>query len=168
MYCFDHGAILVGNVISILRPRRQLPTRRSNSQEQKTGVVILRDNLAVKIPEIRQRMDYNLQPNIRPIRHEQSVYRRLGKFDGVVPCISFPGPVPSSLSWYRLPTALQISWFLHMADALADIHDRRALVADIASRNFSLAAALTITLYDSAESSILPLGTEMNTANDDR
>lgn len=55
-----------------------------------------------------------------------------------------------------------------MADALADIHDRRALVADIASRNFSLAAALTITLYDSAESSILPLGTEMNTANDDR
>ncbi|KAI9730245.1 MAG: hypothetical protein M1834_006009 [Cirrosporium novae-zelandiae] len=62
--------------------------------------------------------------------------------------------------------SIQLSWFREMACSLARIHDLRVIVADIATRNFLLAADLSIKFSDFTESTILPLDTDMRTADD--
>lgn len=53
-----------------------------------------------------------------------------------------------------------------MAHNLIHMHDRCVLVADIAARNFFLAADLSVKFSDFTESSVLPLGTKMQIADD--
>jgi hypothetical protein len=52
-----------------------------------------------------------------------------------------------------------------MAHALACIHDHHVIVADVATRNFLLVAYLSINFCDLAESTILPLDSNMQTAD---
>lgn len=53
-----------------------------------------------------------------------------------------------------------------MAHTLAQIHDRRVIVADIALRNFLLSVDLSVRQCDFTESTTLPLETDMETADD--
>lgn len=53
-----------------------------------------------------------------------------------------------------------------MARTLSFIHDRRVLVADIASRNFLLDSDLSLKFCDFTEASLLPLDSDMETADD--
>ncbi|CAI7647969.1 unnamed protein product [Penicillium bialowiezense] len=53
-----------------------------------------------------------------------------------------------------------------MARTLEYIHDRRVLVADIASRNFLLDSDMTIKFCDFSEASLLPLDVDMDTLDD--
>lgn len=64
------------------------------------------------------------------------------------------------------PKTLQFSWFRQMARGLACIHDRSVIVADIASRNFLLDSDLSVKFCDFTESSVMPLHTNMETADD--
>jgi serine/threonine protein kinase len=52
-----------------------------------------------------------------------------------------------------------------MAHSLSQIHDRRIIVADIATRNFVLDADLKVTICDFTESMLLPLDIHMETAD---
>lgn len=53
-----------------------------------------------------------------------------------------------------------------MARTLAYIHDKRVLIADIASRNFLVDSDLSLKICDFSEASLLPLDTDMETADD--
>ncbi|CDM37333.1 Tyrosine-protein kinase, ephrin receptor [Penicillium roqueforti FM164] len=76
------------------------------------------------------------------------------------------GDLRTYLATKRPPQQLQLSWFRDMARALEYIHDRRVLVADIASRNFLLDSDLTIKFCDFSEASLLPLDTDMDSVDD--
>ncbi|KAL4878179.1 kinase-like domain-containing protein [Aspergillus karnatakaensis] len=65
------------------------------------------------------------------------------------------------------PRELQIAWFQQIARALIQLHDRRILVADIATRSLLLDADLSLQLCDFSEATILPLDTDMELADDD-
>lgn len=66
----------------------------------------------------------------------------------------------------RPSRALQLSWFRAMAYTLAHIHGKKVLVADIATRNFLLDSDLSIKTCDFSEASVLPVDTDMDTADD--
>lgn len=76
------------------------------------------------------------------------------------------GNLHEFLAQQRPTKSVQLHWFRDMAHALVYIHERRVIVADIASRNFLLADDLSIKFSDFTESSILPLDTDMQTADD--
>lgn len=57
---------------------------------------------------------------------------------------------------------LQLTWFREMASTLSYIHDRRVLVADIASRDFLLDSALSLKICDFSEASFLPSDSDMD------
>lgn len=135
-----------------------------------TGLVILRDGMAEKIPlRYRSSTDDDVESNIQVIQHEQDVYRHR-----TVATVSSLSSAPMRLAsyfhrprtvtcarTYREPAprrkALQLSWFRQMARGVAQIHDRSVIVADIASCNFLLDANLFVTFCDFTESSSCPL-----------
>lgn len=151
----------------------------------RSGVVVLRHETAVKIP---LRHPWSTQSdaelNIDVIQREQDVYRRLSptvddQLDGVVPYVELSpkathlanmknGDLRAYLERHdnKPPLALQISWFRQMARALERIHDRRVLVADIASRNFLLDSNLSIKFCDFTEATVLPFDSTMETVDD--
>ena len=131
-----------------------------------TGVVLLRNGMAIKIPLRNSRSsDASVQGNLKVLRLEQDVYRRLSpsqddQCPGVVPCLGFTedtiqlaymknGELRSYLESHTSPRTLQLSWFRQMAHTLANIHERRVLVTDIATRNFLLDADMSLKLCDS-------------------
>lgn len=149
-----------------------------------TGVVVLRDGVAIKIPFRKNRTsEARLRGNLKVIRLEQNVYRRLNpsqdnQCPGVVPCLGFTeesiqlaymknGELRSYLESHTPSRTLQLSWFRQMAHTLANIHERRVLVTDIATRNFLLDADMSLKLCDFSEASVLPLQTNMETADDE-
>lgn len=55
-----------------------------------SGLVLLRNGVAVKTPvRYSHSTDADVETYIGTIQREQDVYRRLDKWDGVVPCIDF-------------------------------------------------------------------------------
>ncbi|PGH14727.1 hypothetical protein AJ79_02893 [Helicocarpus griseus UAMH5409] len=114
----------------------------------------------------------NVPSNVEVIQYEQGVFRRLisgSQIDGVVPCLGFSskatelaymknGDLRAYLEKNKPSRELQLSWFRQMAQILQKVHDKRVLVADIASRNFLLDSKLSIKLCDFTEASILHLG----------
>ncbi|PGH36220.1 NEK protein kinase [[Emmonsia] crescens] len=144
-----------------------------------TGVVVRRGGAAVKLPlRYISDNDDDTQTNCHVIKHEKDVYRRLQDCDGVVRFFDFPGyciqmelmengDLATYLKGQRPPMqSLQLSWFRQMAHTLVRIHDRCVIVADIATKNFVLGADLSVKSCDFTESSILPLGTDMERADD--
>lgn len=156
-------------------------------QEQVLGcgssaVVVLRDGLAVKTPlRYRWSSDVEVEMNIEVIQREQDVYRRFqtsnAQCGGIVNCVGFlreatqlaymtNGNLRTYLGTNQPSQQLQLSWFRDMARTLEYIHDRRVLVADIASRNFLLDSDLKIKFCDFSEASLLPLDADMDTVDD--
>ncbi|KNG83356.1 hypothetical protein ANOM_009040 [Aspergillus nomiae NRRL 13137] len=143
----------------------------------RTGLVIRREQLALKLPlRWSTSSDEEVKANIESIQHEQSIYRRLGECDHVVPVLGFSetattlslmenGDLRSYLSQNKPSKDLQLSWFRAMARALAHVHERRIIVTDIVSRNFLLDSDLSIKLCDFTESIKMPLDTCMETAD---
>ncbi|PWY83764.1 TKL protein kinase [Aspergillus sclerotioniger CBS 115572] len=119
--------------------------------------------------------DEEVEANIASIQHEQAIYRRLGRYNGIVPCLCFSdtstelrimenGDLQSYLYRNKPPKSLQLSWFRTMARTLAYIHAQKVIVADIASRNFVLDSDLSIKMCDFTEAIDMPLDTCMENA----
>lgn len=144
-----------------------------------TGVIILQDGIAIKMPlRYWSSSDNDVNENIKVLQREQEVYRRLEQCEGVVPCLGFSpttihlahmanGDLRSFLSRdHKISRSLQLSWFRQMAHSLSSIHHRSVIVADIASRNFLLHEDLSIKFCDFTESTIMPLGVDMEAVDD--
>ncbi|KAF1959355.1 kinase-like protein [Byssothecium circinans] len=155
----------------------------------KIGVVVRRDDAALKLPlkysttglskaDIKL-YDIYFDISCEALQREKEVYRRLGPSRGIVPCIDLSGDgIQMALmtngnlqDYLRLPRyhperSTQLAWFRDMADTLARIHDRRVIVADIATRNFLLTDDLSVRFSDFTESTILPLDTDIETVDD--
>lgn len=136
-----------------------------------TGVVFRCDNTALKLP---LKFSY---PYTESLQHEKEVYQRLGPIHGVVRYLDLSGDgiqmelmkngdLNGYLTRHRRTKRTQLAWFREMADALVRIHNRCVIVADIAARNFLLDADLSVKFSDFTESSVLPLGTDMEAADD--
>ncbi|KNG90084.1 hypothetical protein ANOM_002094 [Aspergillus nomiae NRRL 13137] len=76
------------------------------------------------------------------------------------------GDLRTYLATCRPSRELQLKWFQEMARTLSYIHDRRVLVADIASRNFLLDSDLCLKICDFSEASLLPLDFNMDAVDD--
>lgn len=159
------------------------PTGNPISEKQllgygRSGVVILKDKAAVKLPlRYSYTSDDEMTENIMVIQREQEVYHHLGLCEGVVPYISFSekttelafmknGDLRSYLSRENPSKTLRLSWFRQMALALSHIHNRSVIVADIACRNILLESDLSIKFCDFTESTIMPPDTNMETDDD--
>ncbi|KAB8211537.1 hypothetical protein BDV34DRAFT_219493 [Aspergillus parasiticus] len=120
--------------------------------------------------------------NIECRRREQDVYYRFecpgdDGSNASVHCIGFSneatqfaymtnGDLRTYLAKCRPSHQLQHTWFQEMARTLCFIHDRRVLVADIASRSFLLDSDLSLKLYDFFEASLLPLDSNVEPVDD--
>ncbi|RAH63915.1 kinase-like protein [Aspergillus aculeatinus CBS 121060] len=159
-------------------------------QEQVLGsgssaVVLLQEGAAVKIPlRYLWSSDSDVEVNLSSLRREQSIYRRLQSdpddpSSGIVDCLGCSaestqlaymanGDLRAYLETRRAPPSqeLQLTWFRAMARTLCYIHDKRVLVADIATRNFLLDTELAVKICDFSEASLLPLESDMETADD--
>jgi serine/threonine protein kinase len=148
-----------------------------------SAVVLLQNGLAVKTPlRYPWSSDSDVKVNMESVRREQDVYRRLrspgdDRSDGVVRCIGFStettqlaymanGELRTYLANNRPSHQLQLAWFRDMARTLGYIHDRRVLVADIASRNFLLDFDLSLKICDFSEASLLALDANMETVDE--
>ncbi|KAL2801715.1 kinase-like domain-containing protein [Aspergillus granulosus] len=148
-----------------------------------SAVVLLQNDVAIKTPlRYRWSSESEVQANAQSLMHEQDVYRRLqnprdDRSHGVVRCIGLStdttqlaymanGDLRTYLAKFRPPRQLQLKWFKQMARTLSFIHDRRVLVADIASRNFLLDSDLSLKICDFTEASLLPLDCDMETVDD--
>ncbi|KAM3543511.1 hypothetical protein ARSEF1564_003563 [Beauveria bassiana] len=128
-----------------------------------SAVVIVQNVVAVKLPlRCPWSTTYDVQASINSIQREQNVYRRLqqppddARSSGVVRCVKLApeathlaymanGDLRTYLSTTRPSSELQLRWFLEMAQALDYIHDRYMCFS---------------------EASLLPLGSDMLTADD--
>lgn len=135
-----------------------------------TAVVLLQDGLDVKtrLRALRS-CEYDIEWSIQAIRREQDVYRRLqvledNRSNGIVRYVGFSaetiqltlmenGALKTYLARNRPSQQLQLVWFRAVARTLGYIHDRRVLVADIASRDFPLDSDLSIKFCDFSEAS---------------
>lgn len=143
----------------------------------RTGLVVRQGQFAVKLPlRWSTSGDKEVEANIESLQHEQAIYQRLESCDGVVPFLGCSetatklrlmenGDLRSYLSQNKPSKSLQLSWFRSMAYSLSQIHDRRIIVADIATRNFLLDADFKIKICDFTESVQMPLDTCMETAD---
>ncbi len=153
----------------------------------RTGVVVQRDGYAVKLP-LKYRLAGPDETNIEQaevdadhalesLEHEKEVYRRLDKYDGILSCLDLSGVgiqmalmtrgnLRDYLKENEISKSLQLRWFQEMAHTLAYIHQRRVIVADIATRNILLNDHLSIKMSDFTESSILPDTVNMRTIDD--
>ncbi|GIK06156.1 hypothetical protein Aspvir_001799 [Aspergillus viridinutans] len=148
-----------------------------------SAVVLLQNGVAVRTPlRYLWSSDSDVEVNIESLRREQDVYRRLQspgdkRSEGVVRCIGFlneatqlaymvNGDLRTYLAKCRPSPQLQLTWFNEMARTLSYIHDRRVLVADIASRNFLLNSDLSLKICDFSEASLLPLDSDMQAVDD--
>lgn len=148
-----------------------------------SALVMLQNSVAVKTPlRCIWSSDSDVAGNIQSLRREQDVYHRLQGLEdersgGVVRCIGVSseatqlaymanGDLRTYLTKFRPSNKLQLTWFHEMARTLGYIHDRRVLVADIASRNFLLDSHLSLKFCDFSEASLLPLESDMETVDD--
>ncbi|KAL5335638.1 kinase-like domain-containing protein [Aspergillus crustosus] len=148
-----------------------------------SAVVLLQNDVAIKTPlRYRWSSSSDVEANAQSLRREQDVYIRLqnpgdDRFHGVVCCIGCStnatqlaymvnGDLRAYLEKFRPPRQLQLRWFKQMARTLSFIHDRRVLVADIASRNFLLDSDLSLKICDFTEASLLPLDSDMEAVDD--
>ena len=154
----------------------------------RAGVIIQRDNTAIKLPlkysvigggsaAWAERLNTDAEMSYECLQREKEVYQRLGQHRGIVSYLNLSsigiqmtlmtnGNLRDYLSKSRPDKTVQLAWFRDMAHALAHIHDRRVIVADIATRNFLLSSDLSIKFSDFTESSMLPLDTDMQTVDD--
>lgn len=170
----------------LLQPDRT-PLRGHILGSGRAGVIIQRGNTAIKLPlkygvvkgdsAWAERLDIDAEMSYECLQREKEVYRRLGQHRGIVSCLDLSGigiqmtlmtngNLREYLSKSHPDKAVQLAWFRDMAHTLAHIHDRRVIVADIATRNFLLSSELSIKFLDFTESSVLPLDADMQTVDD--
>ena len=148
-----------------------------------SAVVVLQNDMAIKTPlRYLWSVDSEVEMNTKSVRREQDVYRRLQDPDddrskSIVRCLGFTagttqlaymrnGDLRSYLANNQPPRQLQLQWFREMARALSYVHDKRVLVADVASRNFLLDSDLSLKLCDFTEATLLPADSDMLSVDD--
>ena len=148
-----------------------------------TAAVILQDGLAVKTPPgYLWSLDANVKADLDSILLTQNICRRLQlpedpRSSGVVQCIELSTDctrlayLPNEdlrnyLKTFRPSQDLHLRWFIEMTQTLGYVHDRCVLVADIATRNFLVDSDLSVEMCDFTEASLLPLGSDMASVDD--
>ena len=154
-----------------------------------TAIVLQEGRNALKIPKLRnldsapashqQNLLFNNEMNQEKIRNEIRIFQRLGSHPGIIKCIKasengieLPLFKRGSLCSYirqqenRPPQSVMAKWIQSIADILCHCHERRVLLADIALRNILIDDDDSLVLIDFAESTALPLDTNMDGAND--
>ncbi|KAI9842946.1 MAG: hypothetical protein M1837_006683 [Sclerophora amabilis] len=154
----------------------------------RTGVVVEQDDdTALKLPlkygttglSKAQVEHHSILTDIscESLQREKDVYKRLGQDHGIVSCLDLSGAgikmalmkngnLHDYMAQHHSAHSVQLAWFRDMARALVHIHHRRVIVADIATRNFLLDADLSVKFSDFTESTVLPLDTDMQAADD--
>lgn len=153
----------------------------------RTGVVVQRGDHAVKLPlkygtvgsgqAHDERNEINADIAYESLEREKEVYRRLGNYDGIVSCLDLSGDgiqmalmthgnLRDYLSQNATSKFVRLNWLRDMARTLVYVHDRRVIVADVATRNFLLDSHLSVKMSDFTESSILPLTVDMQNVDD--
>lgn len=139
-----------------------------------SGVVVFpSQNVIIKRP-YKSRWDYEYDNGREAIENEK-VYRRLQQCDGVIPFLDLSGPaiqlpfmekrdIVTYLQNHHASRYLQLSWLRQIAHTLARIHEHRVLFCDGALRNYLLTPDLSILLCDFGVSALLPLDTDIWTA----
>ncbi|PGH26790.1 hypothetical protein AJ80_01555 [Polytolypa hystricis UAMH7299] len=111
------------------------------------------------------------ETNIESLKHEGLVYRHFGHVQGVIkPCqvsdteIKMPYLRQGSLSGYHsdsVDSIQRLRWLHEAAYIIHRVHERRVLVADIATRNFLLDENLSLQMCDFTESVIVSNNEDM-------
>lgn len=109
-----------------------------------------------------------IELNMESLKHEGLVYCHLGYVQGVIkPCqvsdteIQMPYLRQGSLSGYlrshsdSVDSIRRLRWLQEAAHTIRRVHERRVLVADIATRNFLLDENLSLQMCDFTESVIV-------------
>jgi len=147
------------------------------------GVVYERDGTAVKIPwsHYRGGQGFDHDDDLEIIDREKEVYRRLGQHCCILQVLDLDrvglhmvlmenGSLHDYLLAQNQPRPHQLLqlwwWLLDIARALVHVHERRVIVADIATRNVLLAADLAAKLADFGESTIMPIESGMPLADE--
>ncbi|KAL2852034.1 kinase-like domain-containing protein [Aspergillus pseudoustus] len=148
-----------------------------------SALVLLQGGVAVRTPlRFIWTSESDVKANLYSLQREQDVYRRLedpndDRADGVVRCLGFEteatqlaymvnGDLHAYLAKCRPSRQQQLTWFITMARTLSFVHNKRVLVADIASRNFLLDSDLSVKLCDFSEASLLPIDSDMEAVDD--
>jgi serine/threonine protein kinase len=110
------------------------------------------------------------ETNMESLRHEGRVYRHLGHVEGVIEPyhisdteIRMPFLLQGTLSSYLRSQSCsvgnmeQLRWLRDAAHIVNRVHERRVLIADIATRNFLLNPDLSLQMCDFTESVIVPV-----------
>lgn len=145
----------------------------------RTGRVMRYGKIAVKTANIwtapedaseRTRIgwEHMIELNMESLKHEGLVYCHLGHVQGVIkPCkvsdteIQMPYLRQGSLSGYlrahsdSVDSIQRSRWLQEAAHTIRRVHERRVLVADIATRNFLLDENLSLQMCDFTESVIV-------------
>lgn len=150
-----------------------------------TGLILkLDDNRVVKIAKVysldhyvghdRANMEYINDINRRTLKHERSIYERLGNHQGIITCFkaSHYGIELAFAKQGNLETYIETStepheifktkWILSLTDTLSHVHSRRVFVDEVALRNF-LVADGRLKLADFGQSLLLPMTAEVDT-----
>lgn len=161
------------------------------------GVVIQQGQFAVKVPKLCRRYegdriveDESLPPgegcfdmrqaSITAIDREKAIYRRLEVHPGIVSCFELDSPEPLiRMAWMKNgdlrhylakeqpDRKTRLSWLKTMAHTLAHVHNCRVLIGDVRLDNFLLEDDMSIKLIDFSNSTLLPLGWDMQKPDKD-
>jgi serine/threonine protein kinase len=119
---------------------------------------------------------------IRSLDRERAIYKRLGNHPGIMRCYNLSSAdssiqmdlmVNGDLRHYlstpeiRPGKKTRLSWLINMAQALAYIHQRRIIVADIRLDNLLLDDQLAINFADFGESTLMPLDWDLKGDDED-
>ena len=154
----------------------------------RAGVVTFHNGDLIKIPAIfrksnptdddlrRERL--KLEEQMECLDVEKSAYRRLGQHKGIVEIINTSdhaiemvsikgGALDLHMLDKEIPSAIVSRWIPDLAKTLEYIHANYIIHGDIAARNVLLDSNRTLVkICDFSDSSVLPLGTDMNHAVD--
>lgn len=150
----------------------------------RSGVVVQREGTAVKLPlsygileggeREKENLDHKSIVSKAAVEQEKRVFERLGRCDGVVPCIDLTGPglqlelmengnLRNYLRRNRTYDSTLLSWARQMARTLVLIHERRVILTDITTGSFLLTTDCSIQYSGFGEAIILSPGADLDT-----
>ncbi|MCJ1253633.1 hypothetical protein MMC24_001445 [Lignoscripta atroalba] len=150
-----------------------------------TGLILkLDEDRVVKVAKVypldhysehdRSNMEYIHDINRETLKHEKSIYERLGNHKGIIHCfkasdygIELAFAKQGNLETYiKTNTAphesFKTEWILSLIDTLSYVHSRKVFVDEIALRNFLVTDA-RLKLADFGQSLLLPLTVDVDT-----
>lgn len=116
---------------------------------------------------------------VKSLENEKAIYRRLGDHHGIVRCYN-PSSAHHSIRMARMANGdlrhylaerrperrQQLSWLREMANTIAYVHSRCVIIADVRLDNFLLDDNFSVKLFDFSESTLMPVGWNLEGTDD--